>query len=165
VPLREGAGDPRSVLHGPYALAVSPTSGEVWVSCLEGQDVHVLQPDTLTFDAARARRLTGTPYFGQVTADGATLYVPTQAPDLVVEVDTASGAVRRQVRVDEAGCTRAHQLMLLGDGAEAALVCEGETGQAGVLLVLDVGAGVVRHTLPVGVRPDYVGLLPARGAP
>jgi DNA-binding beta-propeller fold protein YncE len=165
VPLHAQAGDPRTSQHGPYALAVSPSNGEVWVSCPDAKDVHVLRPDTLTVDAARTRRVPGMPYFGQVTADGALLHLATQAPDLAITLDTATGAVTRTVPLGDAGCTRAHQLMLLPGEAEAVVVCEGPVGEPGALLGLDVAAGAVRHLVPLGLRPDSVGLLPPEVAP
>ncbi|MCI0570885.1 MAG: YncE family protein [Myxococcaceae bacterium] len=146
--------------HEPYALAVSPTTGEVWVSCQKGRDVHVLTPDPLTVDGSR--RLTvglGLPLFGELTRDGSALFLPIQAPDRVLEVDPATATVRRTINLPHAACTNAHQLRLLPTGTDALVVCEGDRVTPGTLVVLDVAAGTVRRSVPVGLFPDYVGIL------
>ncbi|RKI54037.1 hypothetical protein D7X55_30580 [Corallococcus sp. AB049A] len=163
VKVAAGAGTAVNPRHQPYALTVSPTTGDVWVSSLASKQVQVLEPGTRTMNPERTVYLRGAPMFGAFTRDGRTLYMPYQQEDAVAVIDAATSAVLRTVQLSQAGCLNVHQLMLTPDERHGLAVCEGDHIGPGTLHVVDLGEGTVVSTVKVGIFPDSVSLL--RGTP
>jgi DNA-binding beta-propeller fold protein YncE len=158
------AGTAVSPRHEPYALTMSPTSGEVWVSSMASRQVQVFNPQTGAMDAARTLTgLRGPPMFGDFTSDGRTLYLPYQLVDALAVIDPATGTVRREIPLWEAGCVNAHQALLTPDERHALVVCEGDHTGPGTLHAVDLAEGTVVGTVRVGIFPDSVSIL--RGQP
>nr|WP_216672856.1 YncE family protein [Corallococcus exiguus] len=149
--------------HQPYALTVSPTTGDVWVSSLASKQVQVLEPGTHTMNPERTVYLRGSPMFGAFTQDGRTLYMPYQQEDAVAVIDSATSTVQRTVQLSQAGCLNVHQFMLTPDERHGLAVCEGDHIGPGTLHVVDLAEGTVLSTVKMGIFPDSVSLL--RGQP
>jgi DNA-binding beta-propeller fold protein YncE len=150
--------------HEPYALTLSPTTGEAWVSSMASRQVQVLNPTTRTMDGTRTvQGLRGPPMFGAFTSDGRTLYMPYQLGDGLLVIDPATGTVQREVDLASAGCVNAHQVTLTPDERYGLVVCEGDHKGPGTLHAVDLAAGTVAGTVQVGIFPDSVSIL--RGRP
>ena len=150
--------------HEPYALTLSPTTGEAWVSSMATRQVQVLDPTTRAMDPMRTvQRLDGPPMFGAFTADGRTLYLPYQRADALAVIDPATGLKLREVDLASAGCLNAHQVVLTPDERHGLVVCEGDHKGPGTLHAVDLAEGVVVGTIEVGLFPDSVSIL--RGQP
>lgn len=150
--------------HEPYALTLSPTTGEAWVSSMATRQVQVLDPTTRTMDPTRTvQGLGGPPMFGAFTADGRTLYLPYQRVDALAVIDPATGLKLREVDLASAGCLNAHQVTLTPDERHGLVVCEGDHQGPGTLHAVDLAEGVVVGTVEVGIFPDSVSIL--RGQP
>nr|QKW93788.1 DNA-binding beta-propeller fold protein YncE [Vitiosangium cumulatum] len=154
------AGSALAPKHEPYALTLSPTDGALWVSSLKSRTVHYLDPESLQMVPERAiYGLRGSPMFGAVSADGRTLYMPYQTVEAVAVIDTATSAVKREIHLSPEGCLNVHQVELTPDGKHGLVVCEGDHRGPGTLHVLDLDAGTVTKTVPMGIFPDSVGIL------
>ncbi|NMO18185.1 YncE family protein [Pyxidicoccus fallax] len=163
VKVAAGAGTAVSPRHEPYALTVSPTTGEAWVSSMASRQVQVLDPTTRAMDPLRTvQGLRGPPMFGAFTADGRTLYMPYQLADALAVIDPATGTVRSEVDLASAGCVNAHQVTLTPDERYGLVVCEGDHTGPGTLHAVDLMEGVVVGTVRVGLFPDSVSLLGGR---
>jgi DNA-binding beta-propeller fold protein YncE len=157
------AGDAIAPKYEPYALTLAP-SGDIWVSCRSRNELRVVDAQTLAVDENRIVGLTGAPLYGAVTADGSTLYVPTQIDDVIAVVDPATGALEREIPVRSMGCLNVHQMRFTPDGRWGLLACEGDHGTAGSLVVLDMAnGGTPIQSVPVGRFPDNVSVI--QGAP
>ncbi|GHG78988.1 hypothetical protein [Comamonas sp. JC664] len=154
-----GAGGAVTPRHQPYALTLSPTSGEVWVSSMASRQVQVLNPQTRKMMPERAVPLRGPPMFGAFTSDGRTLYLPYQLVDAVAVIDPETGTVQREVSLSEAGCLNVHQIMLTPDERVGLVVCEGDHVGPGTLHAVDLAEGTVLGTVEVGIFPDSVNIL------
>ncbi|MCP3140024.1 YncE family protein [Pyxidicoccus xibeiensis] len=150
--------------HEPYALTLSPTTGEAWVSSMASRQVQVLNPVTRTMDPTRTvQGLRGPPMFGAFTADGRTLYLPYQLVDALAVIDPTTGTVLREVDLAAAGCLNAHQVTLTPDERHGLVVCEGDHRGPGTVHAVDLAEGTVVGTVTVGIFPDSVSIL--RGQP
>ena len=159
VKIAPDAGDAFFQKYQPYMVAVSPMSGDVYVSCLTSKDLRVLRADTLTIDTARQTRLAGAPYLGAFSADGTQLWVPSQGDDALSEVNAATGAVTRSMQLPADQCRNVHQVALVRDGKYLAVICEGIRPKPGALLIVDAATlSVVSHT-EVGLYPDNVAVV------
>lgn len=155
-----GAGSAIAPRHEPYAVTVSPSTGEVWVSCLFSKELHVLDPSSLTMQEDRTLSLSGAPLFGTFTRDGSTLFLAQQIEERVLEIHAATGEIRASVRLEPSDCKNAHQVILTPDENRALLVCEGNHRSPGTLVLIDLAnGGRVVRSAPAGVFPDFVGLL------
>ncbi len=164
VKVAPNAGTAVSPRHEPYALTLSPTTGEAWVSSMASRQVQVLNPTTRIMDATRTvQNLDGPPMFGAFTSDGRTLYLPYQLGDGLLVIDPATGTVQREVDLASAGCLNAHQVTLTPDERYGLVVCEGDHKAPGTLHAVDLAAGAVVGTVHVGIFPDSVSIL--RGQP
>ena len=163
VKVAAGSGTAVNPRHQPYALTVSPTTGDVWVSSLASKQVQVLEPGTRAMNPERTVYLRGAPMFGAFTQDGRTLYMPYQQEYAVAVIDAATSTVQRTVQLSQAGCLNVHQFMLTPDERHGLAVCEGDHIGPGTLHVVDLAEGTVLSTVKMGIFPDSVSLL--RGQP
>lgn len=160
----DGGAGVTDAIYRPYALAVRPVNGEVWISGTEGRKLFVYDPGTGAMDHARALSLPGQPFFGTFSSDGGTFYLTYQSPDGVAIIDTARMAIVEEVRLPPTICRAPHQLVLAPGEQQMLLVCEGDRVGPGTFVVLDVAPGdlTYHHHAEVGVYPDYVGVLRGR---
>ncbi|MBM7112948.1 YncE family protein [Archangium primigenium] len=170
VPLPQ-AGTPVSPRHSPYALTASHTDGRVWVSTLNGSTVYALDPATggLVAEGAVVPEGTsplrqGIPMFGDLSADGKTLFMPYQRVEAVAIIDVtgARPVIKGTIDLAPEGCLNVHQVTLLPEGDKALAVCEGDHVGPGTLHVLALKTGEVTKTVRVGIYPDSVGILRRR---
>jgi len=162
VKVASNAGDAYRAIYQPYALAESPLTGDVFISCPASGEVRVLKADTLTLDPARSRRVGGTPLTSAFSADGKSLWVPHQGDDRISELDPATGTQLRQLTPTKGSCTNVHSVLPTPDGRFLIAVCEGFHVLPGTLVVLDTQTGATLSVTEVGVYPDSVGLLRTR---
>jgi DNA-binding beta-propeller fold protein YncE len=165
LPIQEGVGgDPTAPSFGPYAATVSPDGAEVWVSNLEGTSLAVYVVETGAFDETRfVDDLPGSALFASFSAEGDRLYVPTQDPDQLVTVDTATGEILATLDFDNDQCERPHGTLLLDGGERMGLVCEGNRVDPGTVVRLDLtaeGGPAIEEVFEVGVYPDDLILIP-----
>lgn len=156
------AGGVTDAVYGPYALAISPTTGDVWLSGTLAKRMLVYEAATGAMRADRAVDVEGGPIFGTFSKDGARLYVAHQGTDGVAIIDPATSALVRTVRLPPPVCTSAHQIVLDPTETYGLLSCEGDHVGPGTFVVLELAPEVrYHHHVPVGVFPDYVGVLVA----
>lgn len=148
--------------HEPYAIAVSPSGTDVWISAPKSQKLLVYDVMAGRMEPQRTVELRGQPIFGAFTADGSTLYMATQHGDGIAAIDPHTSQMRRlPIVFPPFRCTLPHQFTLTPDEHFGLLVCEGDHVTPGTLVVLDMtdGGGRYHHHVEVGVFPDYVGIL------
>jgi DNA-binding beta-propeller fold protein YncE len=152
------AGDAFSASYQPYGVAVSPLTGDVFISCIAHGEVRVLNATTMTIDTARTTAVSGNPLLADFSADGNTLFVPHQGDDQISVIDPSTGAQTRSMAMPHPGCINVHMVTVL-PGGQLAVVCEGDHVTPGNLLIVDASSGTVVSDTPVGIFPDYVGVI------
>jgi DNA-binding beta-propeller fold protein YncE len=164
IPVASDPGVPPLPHYEPYAVAVDPGTGLLWVSNVHDArswSLSVIDPAAGAALPERAVHTTGAPFFSVFTADGSRLYVPTQNPDHLLEIDPASSAILREVDLAPTGCKLPHGAWLSADGAQVWVVCEGDhTAEPGSLEVLERASLEPVHHLPLGLYPDDLVVLP-----
>ena len=144
----------------PYALAVSPTDGTVWISDNGSADVRVFDPTTMAMDGNRTVFTGGVSMFGAFTHDGKNFYVPHQGDDKVTAVDTGS-MMTRTLALPSAACLNVHALVLAPDEQSAQLVCEGDhVMRPGTIVTVNIPGYFVVGYVAVGMFPDGAAWLP-----
>jgi DNA-binding beta-propeller fold protein YncE len=145
--------------YAPYALAVSPADGTVWIS--DSSDVRVFDPARSAMDGARTVMLAGPAYFSGFSHDGATLYVPLRGNDQLIAVDAAT-LKTRVLPLPADGCLNAHAFVLAPDGTHGITVCEGDhLMRPGSVVYIDLAAFLVLQSVQVGMYSDGATFLPA----
>jgi DNA-binding beta-propeller fold protein YncE len=148
--------------YAPYALAVSPTDGTVWVSDNKSGDVRVFDPTTMMMDAAKTVAVNGVAMFSSFTPDGRTIFVPNQqTSDQVTAIDTQS-LQKRVLPMPSQACLNAHAFVLGPDGVNGVLVCEGDhLSRPGSIVWINVAAFAITGYVDVGMFSDGAAWLPA----
>ncbi|AGC48915.1 hypothetical protein MYSTI_07643 [Myxococcus stipitatus DSM 14675] len=159
VKVSASAGTAVTPRHQPYALTMSPTTGDVWVSSMASRELQLLDAKTRAMNPARTIRLPGAPMFGDFSADGKTLYMPVQGVESLHVIDADTGAIRSELELADAGCLNVHQAHLTPDGTHALVVCEGDRLSPGTLHSVNLAQGTVVNTVRVGIFPDSVNIL------
>jgi hypothetical protein len=146
--------------YSPYAVAVSPRDGSVWVSNNASGDVRVYDPARGAMDPARVYALGGVAMFGAFSPDGASFFVPSQGNDVVTRIDVATGD-RAPLALPRNQCLNAHALVPAPDGKRAIVVCEGDKVRVqGTAVSLALDAFLVTGSVEVGLYPDGAVWLP-----
>jgi len=178
VPL-PGFSEGEGCLRCPYAVSVAPDDS-VWVASLgpsSGRDgqggIDVYDPATGAFDPARKLNMLGRalfPAFVVATTDaggGYRAYVPEQqgaAGDFVRVYDVAAagaaGVEAAPITLDRASCQNAHIIDIDAASNEARVVCEGDHARPGSMVFIDISAQSVTRSLPLGVFPDDIAVVP-----
>jgi DNA-binding beta-propeller fold protein YncE len=160
LPVGPAAGPPGQPVYAPYALAVSPKDGTVWLSDNNAGDVRVYDPASGMMDPARTVAVGGVAMFGEFSPDGATFYVPHQGDDALSAIDTTT-RMKRDVPLSQA-CKNAHAFVLAPGGAAAVVVCEGDHAKVpGTALLMTTTPLTIISSTPVGLFPDGAAWLPA----
>lgn len=141
--------------YGPYAATISPDGARVYVSDLEGHDLRTYDVAAGRFDDARVVALRGAVTFPAFGPGGATLIVPTQAPDGLALVRTDTMEVVRARTFTRLQCQSPHQAARAPDGTYV-LVCEGDHRGPGTLLRFDPETLETSEPVQLGVFPDSV---------
>ncbi|MSP93494.1 MAG: YncE family protein [Myxococcales bacterium] len=136
--------------YGPYSLALA--GSRLAVASTESKDVRVLDTATQTMRVGIAKTV-GSPYFPAFSPDATRLWVPTQAPDALVEIDADTGLVLRTQALG-AACVKPHEVVATPDGSRLYVVCEGDHVGPGRVLVLDAASLKATASTEVGVYPD-----------
>ena len=163
--------------HCPYALAVGP-DGAVWVSSLgpgggtTGKgSVNFYDPVAGKFDPGRTVNYCGRALFAAFAPDpgsspGYFVYVPEQGPcGDAVHAYRSGGPGQAppavgQIQFTRADCFNAHILNISADGKIGYLVCEGDHVGPGSFAFLDLQALTTLSSVPLGVFPDGMALVP-----
>jgi DNA-binding beta-propeller fold protein YncE len=149
--------------YGPYALAVSPKDGTVWVSNNNSADVRVFDPARMQMDG-RSIYVNGIAMFAAFDEAGDTLYVPHQGDDRITAIDTTTLATRT-LPLPPSLCVNAHALVMAPGFKTAVVVCEGMhtrlPATPGSIVFLDVPSFSIVGAVTVGAFPDGAAWLPA----
>jgi len=162
VKVAPNAGSGGNPIHEPYAVTVSPTSGDVWISSLRSGNVQLYDAAAKAIVPARNVFVGGAPVFGSFTADGRLLYMPTQQLDVIAVIRAADSEVLKTIALRPHGCLNVHEVRLVDSDRRALVVCEGNHRDPGTLLVLDLrpdGTAALLNKATVGIFPDYVGVV------
>jgi DNA-binding beta-propeller fold protein YncE len=140
---------------------LSPDKSTLAVSDTESHDIRFFDTASKTFTAASTLKLTGSPYFTAWSADGKTLYVPTQGPDALLAIPL-DGSPSKSVAFDASTCVLPHVVTLVGE--RLYVVCEGDhsdptKAKDGSLVILDSSLAIVSSN-PLGPYPDAFAVLP-----
>ncbi len=153
------AGDAFTARYQPYGLTLHRETGDVFISCLVNGEVRVLRGATLTIDSARTALVGGTPFIGDAAPGGAELFIPHQGDDRISVIEPSTGNILRTLPLPRAQCTNVHQVLALS-AQRLAVVCEGnQLSTPGSLLIVDAVSGAVQSATPVGLYPDWVGII------
>ncbi|HEX6835145.1 MAG TPA: YncE family protein [Polyangia bacterium] len=147
--------------YAPYALAVSPADGTVWVSDNRSADVRVFDPGTMQMDAGKTVNVNGVAMFASFSLDGKTIYVPHQGDDQMTAIDTQTLATRT-LPLPAQACLNAHAFVLGPDGINGVVVCEGDhVMRPGSVVFVNTAAFAVTGFVNVGMFSDGAAWLPA----
>jgi DNA-binding beta-propeller fold protein YncE len=177
VPL-PGFSEGEGCLRCPYAVSVAPDDS-VWVASLgpsSGRDgqggIDVYDPATGAFDPARKLNMLGRALFpafvpAAAAGGGYRVYVPEQqgvAGDFVRVYDVAAagdaGVEAAPIGLDRASCQNAHIIDIDAGATQARVVCEGDHTRPGSMVFVDLAAQSVSRTVPLGVFPDDIAVVP-----
>ena len=150
----------------PYALAVSPKDGTVWISNNNSHDVRVYDPATGKMDPARTILLgggAGVAMFGSFTKSGDAFYVPHQGDDRLTRIDTRDVTKTAELVLPEGdtGCLNAHAFVLTPDEQTGLVVCEGNHTDAASVIFVSVPTFSASGAVKTGVFSDGAAWLPA----
>lgn len=146
--------------YSPYALAVSPADGTVWVSDNASGDVRVYDAATGMMDGARTVKVGGVAMFASFSPDGKTIYVPVRDNVQLVAIDTAT-LQTQLLPLPPSVCTNAHAFVRTPDGQSGVVVCEGDHVMSkGSIVWIDMPAFAVVGAVEVGMYADGAAWLP-----
>jgi DNA-binding beta-propeller fold protein YncE len=111
--------------YGPYALAVSPSDGTVWISDNNSADVRVFDPAMMRMDGSKVVNVDGVAMFGDFSRDGAFFYVPHQGDNKISRIDTRTLA-RVDLPLPMDACLNPHAFRQTPDFSVGVIVCEGD---------------------------------------
>lgn len=151
---------PAAPKYSPYALAVNPADGTVWVSNNLDGTVRVYDPAQQAMDPARVVPVGGIAMFGSFTSDGKTFYVPHQGDDKLTAIETATLA-KRDLPLPASACLNAHAFQLEPNQATGIVVCEGDhKTRPGTIVSVSTTPFVVNGFVNVGLFSDGAAWLP-----
>jgi DNA-binding beta-propeller fold protein YncE len=160
IPIGPTPGTPGTPSYAPYALAVSPSDGTVWVSNNLSGDVRVYDPATGQMDPQRVFATGGVTMFAAFSTDGKVLYVPSQGNEQITRIDTVARTTR-VVPLPPASCRNAHAFVLAPDGQNAVVICEGDHVKlSGTAVFMTAEPLTVTGFTDVGLFPDGAAWLP-----
>jgi DNA-binding beta-propeller fold protein YncE len=148
--------------YGPYALAVSPKDGTVWISDNTSGDIRVYDPSQAKMDPARTVQFGVDTMFGAFSQDGGTYYVPLRSTATLARIDAATRATT-MLPVPPDGCEKAHAFVMTPDQTSGVMVCEGDmtATRSGQVVTINVPAFSIAQSVQTGVFSDGAAWLPA----
>jgi DNA-binding beta-propeller fold protein YncE len=138
---------------GPYASALAPGGARLLVGTIETERVLV-EVDLAAASLRTVWRSEGAVFYPAYAPDGAVAFVPTQAPDRVVKLDLASGAVLAERTFLPGECERPHEVAFVASLGEPWVLCEGDRKGPGAALALDPATLATRAAVATGAYPD-----------
>jgi DNA-binding beta-propeller fold protein YncE len=159
VPVASAVGMPGMPILGPYGVSLSPDGTRLAIADKESKDVRMLDVATQKMETFVAP-LNGSPLFPAWSKDGASLYVPVQAPDALVVLDARTGAMKAAHAFDASICAGPLDASLSAASGAITLVCEGNTTTTGALVLLDPTTLDVKGRVQLegfSGRPAFVG--------
>jgi DNA-binding beta-propeller fold protein YncE len=160
LPVGPAPGPPGTPSYAPYALAVNPADGTVWISNNSSADVRVFDPATMKMDDSKTVFTGGVSMFGAFTHDGKSFYVPHQGDDRVTWVDTSNFS-QQELSLPQSVCINSHAIVLAPDEKSAVVVCEGDhLNRPGTVVTLNLEGFFVVGAVAVGLFPDGAAWLP-----
>ncbi len=159
IPIGPGGGMAR---YGPYSVTLSADGAVAFVANRDGRDVRRFDVVSRTFDDLHVAGLRAAAMFSAIGPGGATLLVPTQAPDQLVLLRTDTLELVRVRRYSRDECQLPHQVNVSPDGRYF-VVCEGDHVGPGAVLAVDPDSLEILGRTTVGVYPDAIAFVP-RGA-
>ncbi|HEU4406177.1 MAG TPA: YncE family protein [Polyangiaceae bacterium] len=138
---------------GPYAATLSPAGDRMLVGTIETERALV-EVDLAAATLKTVYRSEGAVFFPAYAPDGGAAFVPTQAPDRVLKIDTATGEVLAERSFTSAECLRPRQAAFVDLLGEPWVLCEGDSRGPGVALALDPVTLETRAAVATGVAPD-----------
>jgi DNA-binding beta-propeller fold protein YncE len=145
---------------GPYALVSSTAGTALAVGTTESAELRVVEKGSLK-ERFPAVKLPGAVYFPAWSMDDTRIYAPTQKPDTLQVLDSATGALRGGRAFADGECIRPHEVRLSPDGRSLLVVCEGDHKTPGAIVALDRDTLALQQSLPVGLYPDRLTLAEA----
>jgi YVTN family beta-propeller protein len=158
VPMGPGTSGFGTPVYGPYGAALSPDQTTIAFTDTESKDVRFFDVATETIDPQKTLSTLGAPFFPKWSDDGKTLWVPTQQPDALYELDVTGQKPPVVHDFAPADCQKPH----LVDHRQGKLfvVCEGDQKGPGSIVALDEQLNLVSKAT-LGVYPDAFFVLPA----
>jgi DNA-binding beta-propeller fold protein YncE len=159
VPVAQSVGMPGMPILGPYGVALSPDGTRLAIADKESKDVRMLDVATQKMETFVAP-VNGSPLFPSWSKDGASVYVPVQAPDALVVLDAKTGAMKAAHAFDAATCAGPLDASLSAASGSITLVCEGNASTPGALVLLDPATLDVKSRVQLSGfsgRPAFVG--------
>ncbi len=147
--------------YGPYALAVNPVDGTVWISDNNSADVRVYDPAQGKMDGSKTVQLGDVTMFAAFDADASHIYVPLRSSATLVKIDTKT-LKTQMLPTPTSACTNAHAFVMAPDRATGVLVCEGDQVMIpGSVVTISVGGFSVLGAAMTGMFSDGAAWLPA----
>ncbi len=161
-PLGSAATSDGAPSYGPYSLVADPLGHVAAVGCTESRDLWFFDLQTGKVAAPHwTEAAAGAVYFAAWSADAATLWVPTQSPDALYQVEAATGKTLNKRTFLPGECLRPHEVQRSQSGP-LLVVCEGDHQGPGRVLALDPQSLHSLWSVATGAYPDRVALA---GAP
>lgn len=139
--------------YGPYAVAVEPGTGYLWVSNTQSQDVRVFNGTELVGSPISTQP--GAPFFGDFTETH--FVAPLQGTNSLGFIDRSTYAL--EVSPELGRCIAPHAVMHI-EGDLILVACEGNHQDPGTVVVVNRTTRVVDQVFDVGVYPDDLVLVP-----
>jgi len=151
-PLEGALGTPATLQYGPYFVVLSPDEKTLVVTETEGKEIRFVDIAT---KKTTARIDTRGAAFGPASSPtGATWIVPTQSPDQLMIVDTATATATKTRPLSKDECEKPHQVARRGE--RWFVVCEGDHVKSGKILEIDPVSLATLKTHEVGAYPDVI---------
>jgi DNA-binding beta-propeller fold protein YncE len=158
--------------YGPYSILITSDQQYALVADLEGQDIRVFNIATNQFEIQNSIMTRAATFFGTESADGSTLYYPTQNPDQIVRIRRATWQIERVGNVPGDQCQLPHEISRGPDG-KYYMVCEairnpdgtpGDRTRPSHVVTFDPDTLTITSVFNVGIYPDRVVFVPLGGS-
>jgi DNA-binding beta-propeller fold protein YncE len=140
---------------GPYASTLSPAGDRLLVGTIETER-SLVEVDLAAASLRTVYRSEGAVFFPAYSPDGSAAFVPTQAPDRVLKIDLATGAVLAERSFSSAECLRPREAIFVAALDEPWVLCEGDQEGPGAALALDGTTLATRASVATGVGSDRI---------
>lgn len=143
--------------YSPYALAVSPKDGTVWISNNQSGDVRVFDPVMQQMDIQRTVITTGITMFGEFSHDGETFYVAHQGNGDQLSMIRTADLHQTKLSFTASDCVNMHVVKLAPDEQSATVICEGDHAQVpGTAVTVTLNPLAIVGHVGLGLFPDGI---------